>query len=125
MADATDTHRIEHVNDPAPPRLDLLRFLERVQEQDLERTRRWIADEERRERERQQGEQARPAPPDWVLELGLNRDSAAVYVHEGSCWNAGKRSKGVDRSTALRALAEGVAACPHCRPDAELGYLEG
>ncbi|MER6573828.1 DUF6233 domain-containing protein [Streptomyces sp. NPDC001093] len=41
----------------------------------------------------------------------------------GGCWNAGGRSKGVDRSTALRALAEGVAACPHCRPDAELGVL--
>ncbi|MGW3175603.1 hypothetical protein [Streptomyces sp. NPDC001153] len=23
----------------------------------------------------------------------------------------------------LRALAEGVATCPHCRPDAELGVL--
>jgi hypothetical protein len=110
-------------------RLDALRFTRRFIEEQTARQLadidRWIADEERRERERQQGEQARLAPPDWVLELGLNRDSAAVYVHEGSCWNAGKRSKGVDRSTALRALAEGVAACPHCRPDAELGYLDG
>jgi hypothetical protein len=105
-------------------RLDLLRFLERVQERDLARTRQWIADEERKLAERQRGEQARPAPPDWVLELGLNRDSAPVYVHEGSCWNAGKRSKGVDRTTALRALTEGVPACPHCRPDSELGYLD-
>ncbi len=106
-------------------RLELLRFLERVQEQDLERTRRWIADEERRQLERQQGEQARPAAPDWVLELGLNRDSPAVYVHEGGCWNIGGRHKGIDRSTALRALTEGVPACPHCRPDSALGYLEG
>ncbi|MFF3878948.1 hypothetical protein [Streptomyces sp. NPDC001978] len=41
------------MNDPLPlSRLDLLRFLERVQQADLERTGRWIADEQRRERER-------------------------------------------------------------------------
>ncbi|WP_245790892.1 hypothetical protein [Streptomyces monashensis] len=39
-------------------RLILLRFLERVQGRDLDLTRRWIADEERREVERQQGEAA-------------------------------------------------------------------
>lgn len=56
-------HRIEHVNDPGLPRLAMLRFLERVQERDLARTRRWIADEERREAERQRGIQARPLAP--------------------------------------------------------------
>ncbi|MEU1466289.1 DUF6233 domain-containing protein [Streptomyces sp. NPDC005727] len=30
----------------------------------------------------------------------------------------------MSRDAALRALAAGVAACPQCRPDAELGYLE-
>ncbi|MFI6357351.1 DUF6233 domain-containing protein [Streptomyces sp. NPDC050743] len=30
-------------------------------------------------------------------------------MHAGGCWNAGGRSTGVDRSTALRALNEGVA----------------
>lgn len=39
----------------------LLHFLERVPERDLARTRRWIADEERREGERQRGLQARPS----------------------------------------------------------------
>lgn len=106
------------------PRLHLLRFLERVQERDLERTRRWIAEEERRQAERRHGEQARPPAPDWLLELGLNRDAVPVYVHDGSCWNAGKRSRGVGRDAALRALADGVPACPHCRPDAALGYLD-
>jgi hypothetical protein len=105
--------------------LELLRFLERVQEQDLERTRRWIADEERRQLERQQGEQARPPAPDWLLELGIGRDAVPVYVHEGGCWNAAKRSRGVARDVALRALTEGVPACPHCRPDSALGYLDG
>ncbi|MFJ4429222.1 DUF6233 domain-containing protein [Streptomyces bobili] len=31
----------------------------------------------------------------------------------------------VSRSDALRWLAEGVPSCTHCRPDSELGYLEG
>ncbi|MFE4423473.1 DUF6233 domain-containing protein [Streptomyces sp. NPDC056817] len=26
---------------------------------------------------------------------------------------------------ALRALSEGIEACGHCRPDAELGHLDG
>ncbi|MGW5548593.1 DUF6233 domain-containing protein [Streptomyces sp. NPDC003998] len=47
-----------------------------------------------------------------------------VYVHQGGCWNAGGRSRGVPREAALRALTDGVPACPHCRPDNELGYLD-
>lgn len=119
-------HKIEHVNDSAAPsRLEMLRFLERVQLADLERTRRWIAEEERKERERRTGAERRPAPPDWLLDYGLNRDALPVAVHTGDCRMAGKRSKGVDSDTARRALANGVEACTHCRPDAELGYLEG
>ncbi|MFS4103733.1 DUF6233 domain-containing protein [Streptomyces sp. PD-S100-1] len=109
----------------SPPRLDMLRFLERVQVADLERTRRWIADEERRQAERQRGIDVRPPAPDWVLERGLNRDSPPVSVHVGGCHMAGKRIKGIDRDTALRALAEGVQACGHCRPDSELGFVDG
>ncbi|MFJ9101265.1 DUF6233 domain-containing protein [Streptomyces sp. NPDC102405] len=108
-----------------PSRLDMLRFLERVQASDLERTRRWIADEERRQQERQRGIQARPPAPDWLLEVGLNRDAPPVYIHAGDCWNAGKRSKGISRDEALRALAGGVKACGACRPDTALGYLDG
>ncbi|MFD5795580.1 DUF6233 domain-containing protein [Streptomyces diastatochromogenes] len=113
------------MNDPAPAsRLDLLRFLERVQQQDLARTRKWIADEERKERERQTGEAARPAPPDWLLEYGLNRAAMPNAVHVGGCHMAGKRAKGVDSDTVRRALASGVPACTHCRPDTELGILD-
>ncbi|KUN81127.1 hypothetical protein AQJ66_24500 [Streptomyces bungoensis] len=101
----------------------MLRFLERVHERGLSRTGRWIADEERRQAEQRQGEQARPSEPDWFLEFGLKQDSAPVSVHAGGCWNVAKRSRGVPRDAALRALAEGVAACPQCRPNAELGYL--
>lgn len=112
------------MNDSPASRLDQLRFLKRVQEQDLERTRRWIEVEERREAERQRGIRARPPEPDWLIERGLN-GRAAVYVHVGGCWNAGKRCRGVERDQALRALTEGVDACPHCRPDTELGLLDG
>ncbi|MFD0034916.1 MULTISPECIES: DUF6233 domain-containing protein [Streptomyces] len=112
------------MNDSSTPtRLDMLRFLERVQVGDLDRTRRWIAAEERRETERQRGAQAQAPAPDWLIEMGLGgRDP--VYVHVGGCHMAGKRSRGVERDQALRAVTEGVDACPHCRPDTELGILE-
>lgn len=108
-----------------PPDLPRLRTLETWLAYTLDRVRQQIAGAERQEHERQQGEKARPPAPDWVLELGIGRDAVPVYVHEGSCWNAGKRSRGVPRDMALRALTEGVPACPHCRPDSALGYLDG
>ncbi|MDH3038944.1 DUF6233 domain-containing protein [Streptomyces sp. TRM75561] len=112
------------MNDSGPTRLALLRFLERVQLRDLERTRGWITQEERRQAEQQQGAEARPAPPDWLLERGLNGHSPPVYVHTGKCWNAAKRSRGITQDAARRALAEGVAPCPQCRPDSALRMLD-
>ncbi|MFD9075334.1 DUF6233 domain-containing protein [Streptomyces lasiicapitis] len=110
------------MNDPQAE-LNQLRFLERVQERDLARTRRWIADEERRQSERIQGLAARPPAPDWLIEQGLD-GRAPVYVHAGGCHMAGKRSRGVTQDQARRALYERVDACPHCRPDTELGVLD-
>ncbi|MGW4300396.1 DUF6233 domain-containing protein [Streptomyces sp. NPDC004646] len=107
-----------------PSRLEQLRFLQRVQEQDLARTRRWIAAEERREAERRQGAAHRPAPPDWVLDHGLNRNALPTAVHTGDCGMTGRRARGVDTATARRAITEGVPACDHCRPDRELGILD-
>jgi hypothetical protein len=104
-------------------RIDVLRFLERVQLRDLDRTRSWITAEERREAERIRGEQARPPAPDWLIERGLNGRSP-VYVHDGGCRMAGKRSRGVTYDQARQALHERVDACPHCRPDTELGVLD-
>lgn len=115
---------IEHMNDPVSSRLEQLRFLERVQLADLERTQRWIEAEETREAERQRGEQARPPAPDWMIEQGLN-GGMPVYVHRGDCHMKGKRSRGVTEDQARRALAEGVAACTYCRPDTDLGVLDG
>ncbi|MEU6254027.1 DUF6233 domain-containing protein [Streptomyces sp. NPDC047043] len=112
------------MNDLVPSRLVLLRFLERVQERDLARTRRWIVGEERREAGRQRGIQARPPTPEWLLDMGLNRRGPALYVHVGDCWNAGRRGRAIGRDQARRALAEGVKACPQCQPDAAPGMLD-
>ncbi|MGW7525255.1 DUF6233 domain-containing protein [Streptomyces sp. NPDC054783] len=117
------------MNDDRPlTRLDMLRFARRVVEHQAARQLalmdRWIADEERREAERQHRLAARQAAPDWLIERGLN-GRTAVYVHVGGCTSAGGRAKGVGRDQAVRALTEGgVAACPLCRPDTTLGILE-
>lgn len=108
-----------------PPDLSRLRTLETWLALTLERVRKQIADAEQRQREQQRGIEARPAPPDWLLERGLNRDSPPVAIHVGGCWDAGKRSRGITRDEALRALADGVKPCIQCRPDSELGFLDG
>ncbi|WP_225882267.1 DUF6233 domain-containing protein [Streptomyces aureocirculatus] len=110
--------------DPASesPRLSALRFLERVQERDLARSRRWIADEERRATERARGRARRPRAPDWLIEGAAGRPP--IYVHVGDCPTAGKHRRAASRDEARRALAGGVEACPHCRPDTELGVLD-
>ncbi|MFE4420469.1 DUF6233 domain-containing protein [Streptomyces sp. NPDC056817] len=108
-----------------PPDLPRLRTLETWLAMSLDRVRQQITDLERREQERQRGAEARPPVPDWIIEQGLNRDALPITVHVGGCHMAGKRWKGVPRDVALRALTEGVQACEHCRPDAELGYLDG
>ena len=115
---------IEHVND-LPPDLPRLRTLETWLALQLQAVRTAITAAETRERERQRGLTMRPPPPDWLIEASIGRDAPPVYVHVGGCHMAGKRSKGVARDVALRALTEGVDACPHCRPDSELGYLDG
>ncbi|MFF9244838.1 DUF6233 domain-containing protein [Streptomyces sp. NPDC014776] len=113
------------MTDPVSPRLALLRFLERVQVRDLERTRRWIAEEERREDERQRGMQARPPEPDWLIQYGLNRKNID-WVHTGDCWAAAKsgRCQPATRQQAVEALRQQVPACVHCRPDTALGVLD-
>lgn len=115
---------IEHVND-LPPDLPRLRTLETWLALQLQAVRTAITAAETRERERQRGIAMRPPQPDWLIEQSIGRDAPPVYVHVGGCHMAGKRSKGATREAALRALTEGIDACPHCRPDSELGYLEG
>lgn len=96
----------------------------RVQERDLARTRRWIADAERREAERLRGEQVRPPAPDWLIELGIGSGRAPVYVHVGGCHMAKNRARSITEEQARRALWGQVPACTHCKADAELGAMD-
>lgn len=111
------------MSDSQPSRLALLRFLEKVQLQDLDRTRAWITAEE----QRLAAEAARlppPPPPDWLIEHGIGVGRSPVRVHAGGCWDTRSRCLPADRDTARRALADGVEACTHCRPDTALGVLD-
>ncbi|MFJ3205668.1 hypothetical protein [Streptomyces sp. NPDC086989] len=55
---------------PAPSRLQFLRFLGKVQLQDLQRTRDWIAVEEQRVAAEAVRRPA-PPPPEWLIERGI------------------------------------------------------
>ena len=108
-----------------PPDLPRLRTVETYLVLLLDEIRRAIAAAEQRESERRRGIAARPPAPDWMIEQSLNsHHTPPVYVHAGGCPMAGKRSKGVTREEAVRALSEGVDPCPHCRPDTDLGMLD-
>ncbi|MFD9574658.1 DUF6233 domain-containing protein [Streptomyces sp. NPDC059982] len=101
----------------------MLRFLERVQEGDLRRTRDWIAAEEQHAVVEASRRPA-PPPPEWLIEHGIGTGRPPARVHVGSCWDTRSRCKPATADQARRALAEGIAACPHCRPDTALGVLE-
>ncbi|MFD9763208.1 DUF6233 domain-containing protein [[Kitasatospora] papulosa] len=111
------------MSEESPPRLDLLRFLERVQKRDLARTRQWIQQEEQRLAEAA-ARQPPPAPPDWIVEQGIGVGHQIVAVHQGWCTMAGRRVQPVPRDEALRLIAEDTGrACQQCRPDTDLGVL--
>ncbi|WP_457492787.1 DUF6233 domain-containing protein [Streptomyces sp. P5_D11] len=46
-----------------------------------------------------------------------------MEVHVGGCYAAGKRHRAITREQALAALADGIRACIHRRPDTELGVV--
>jgi hypothetical protein len=112
------------MNEHPPSRLELLRFLQRVQEQHLGQTRRWIEREEQRAAEIA-GRRPRPAPPDWVIEYAISGVRTPIYVHTGDCRLPGGRKKALTREQALRALTvEHVPPCSVCHPDQDLGVLD-
>lgn len=117
-------HRIELVSELLPPDLPRLRVIETYLRLLLQLVREAITTAERREQEKAHGAVHRPSTPDWVLETGIGSGNGAVYLHVGGCYMAGKRVKPVARDVAARAIAEGVEACSHCRPDTELGMLD-
>lgn len=63
-------------------------------------------------------------PPAWLVERGIGSGRPPVRVHTGDCWDTGNRCAPADPEQIRRLLAEGVAACIHCRPDTALGVLE-
>jgi hypothetical protein len=106
-----------------PPDLPRLRTLETWLELSLARVRQQIVAAE----QQAAAEAARrpPAPPpDWLLEHGIGAGRHPVRVHVGDCWDTRNRCHPADRDAARRALADGVEACTHCRPDTELGVLD-
>ncbi|WP_435609596.1 DUF6233 domain-containing protein [Streptomyces sp. C10-9-1] len=113
-----------------PSRLQLLHFARRVVVQQataaLAQIDAWIAVEERREAERRRGEEARPVPPEWLIQYGLNRANVDA-VHSGDCWAAAKsrrRCHPATRQQAIDALRQQVPPCTHCRPGIALGILD-
>ncbi|WP_326604310.1 DUF6233 domain-containing protein [Streptomyces sp. NBC_01800] len=72
---------------------------------------------------RQQAKERRPTTPDWIVELSIGVGARPIEVHVGGCYAAGKRHRAITREQALAALADGIRACIHCRPDTELGVL--
>ncbi|MGV9352265.1 DUF6233 domain-containing protein [Streptomyces misionensis] len=95
-----------------PSRLDLLRFLERVQVRDLERTRRWIAEEEQR-----QAQQYVVEPP-----VHLQHPDGAT-VHRAGCTTIRRDARPMSVKDATLALEKDPMfhPCRDCRPDQALG----
>ncbi|MGA5421148.1 DUF6233 domain-containing protein [Streptomyces lavendulocolor] len=77
-----------------------------------------------RQREIQQ-RAAPPAPPPYRIQRSLDATRTPVRVHIGTCALAGRGAAGASAETARRALAEQVEACSVCRPDTELGIIDG
>ncbi|MEU9233465.1 DUF6233 domain-containing protein [Streptomyces subrutilus] len=65
-----------------------------------------------------------PEPPAWLVERGTGAGMRPVCVHAGSCWDLNKRCAPATAEQVRVLLAEGVPACPHCRPGTILGVLE-
>ncbi|WP_406322155.1 DUF6233 domain-containing protein [Streptomyces sp. NBC_01637] len=111
------------MSDLLPSDLSRLRTLRTWHAMWVKRIDEAIAAAEQRERERQQGEERRPPTPDWIIELSIGVGARPTEVHVGGCYAAGKRHSAITREQALAALADGIRACIHCRPDTELGVL--
>ncbi|MBV7701040.1 DUF6233 domain-containing protein [Streptomyces sp. TRM70350] len=68
---------------------------------------------------------APPPPPPYRIQRGLDATRTPVAVHLGTCVLAGKGAAGASEQAARRALADQVEACAVCRPDTELGMIDG
>ncbi|WP_326631508.1 MULTISPECIES: DUF6233 domain-containing protein [unclassified Streptomyces] len=55
--------------------------------------------------------------------LNIGVCAGPIEVHVGGCYTAGKRHRAITREQAIAALADGIRARIHCRPDTELAVL--
>ncbi|MEU0398375.1 DUF6233 domain-containing protein [Streptomyces sp. NPDC006208] len=111
------------MSEDLPPDRERLRVLEIYLALTLDRVRAQIAYLDQQAAVRR-GSDLPALVPDWVLERGIGQGAPPLAVHVGGCHTAGKRVHTIGRSQALKALADGVEACSHCRPDTGLGLLD-
>lgn len=62
----------------------------------------------------ERGRRNHPAPPDWVVELGIGAGRPPLQIHAGDCHMAGKRHRAVSHDETRRLIATGL---PETRPD--------
>ncbi|MFF4104346.1 DUF6233 domain-containing protein [Streptomyces sp. NPDC001903] len=106
-----------------PPDLPRLRTVVHYLRLELVRAERALNTAE--EREALAARRRPPAePPAWLIERGIGAGRLPVRVQVGGCWDSRKRCAPIGTDQARRALAEGIPACPHCRPDTALGMPE-
>jgi hypothetical protein len=112
------------VFDDLPPDLERLTILRVWHAHWLRRIDAKIEAVQRRQAEEDTGRRNRPAPPEWIVELGIGTGRPPVQIHAGTCHMAGTRRRPVDRDEARRLLTGGLRACTHCRPDAQLHIID-
>ncbi len=106
-----------------PPDLPRLRTLVTYLRGELSRTEKALAAAE--EQEALAASRRPPKePPAWLIERGIGTGRPVVRLHAGSCWDTSKRCTPATAEQIRALLAEGIPACPHCRPDTALGVLE-
>lgn len=111
--------------DLSSPELDKLRFLYRVQLQQVAQTERWMEAELTKLRERA-SRGPRKEPPAYVVSyLRAGGQPVADSLHLGDCRLTSHHVKPLSREQALQILAgDQVKACEICRPDTDLGILD-
>ncbi|MEU0119423.1 DUF6233 domain-containing protein [Streptomyces bobili] len=117
-------HRIKNAFDDLPHDADRLQTLRVWHAMWLVRIDAKIAALQQRQAEAERGRRDRPQPPEWVVELGIGTGRPPLQVHAGDCYMVGKRRRAVGRDEARRLLADGLRACTHCRPDAQLDIID-
>ncbi|GGV91398.1 DUF6233 domain-containing protein [Streptomyces massasporeus] len=110
--------------DDLPPDLERLLTLRVWHAMWLARIDNKISDIQQREAERKHGRRARPARPEWIVQLGIGTGRPPVQIHAGDCYAAGNRRRAINRDEARRLLTSGLPACPHCQPDIDLRVLK-